>query len=79
MTEIEYLKQENKKLVKALDDYGNKNFNYKQALEEIREIAKFNQFYNPEYFMLRGDIGQIQNIKMTEVYEKCNEALNDRD
>lgn len=38
MTEIEYLKQENKKLVKALDDYGNKNFKYKQALEEIQKI-----------------------------------------
>lgn len=49
-----------------------------KALEEIKEIAKYNQFYNPKYFMLRGDIGQIQNIKMTEIYEKCNEALNDR-
>lgn len=52
---------------------------YKQALEEIREIAKFNQFYNPKYFMLRGDIGQVQNIRMTEIYEKINEVLNDRD
>lgn len=50
-----------------------------KALEEIKEIAKYNQFYNPKYFMLRGDIGQIQNIKMTEIYEKCNEALNGRD
>lgn len=48
---------------------------YKQALEEIREIAKYNQFYNPKYFMLRGDIGQVQNIRMTEIYNKINEVF----
>ena len=50
---------------------------HKQALEEIREIAKFNQFYNPEKLLINGDIGQIQNLKMTEIYNKINEALED--
>ena len=57
--------------------YSMKCGEFRQALEEIKEIAKYNQFYNPKYFMLRGDIGQIQNIKMTEIYEKFNEVLND--
>lgn len=48
-----------------------------KVLEEIREVAKDNQFYDPRYFMLRGEIGQIQNIKMTEIYKMCNEVLND--
>ena len=52
---------------------------YRQALEEIRDIAKFNQFYNPEILLINGDIGQIQNLKMTEIYNKINEVLNDRD
>ena len=51
--------------------------NYRSALEEIREIAKFNQFYNPEYLLINGDIGRIQNLKMTEVYNKINEVLGD--
>lgn len=52
---------------------------YKQALENIREIAKFNQFYNSEKLLINGDIGQIQNLEMTEIYNKIDEVLNDRD
>ena len=48
---------------------------YKSTLEEIREIAKFNLFYNPDFFSINGDIGQIQNLKMTEIYNKIIEVL----
>lgn len=48
---------------------------YRSALEEIREIAKFNQFYNTEKLLINGDIGQIQDLKMTEIFKKCNEVL----
>ena len=69
-------KKENE-LVALINRISDLAYKYKQALEEIREIAKYNQFYDPRYFMMRGDIGQVQNTRMTEIYEKCNEALND--
>jgi hypothetical protein len=79
------LQKENEGLKKAyskLNDMCNDNCDFtnklEQALEEIREIAKHNQFYDPRYFMIRGDIGQIQNIKMTEIYERCNKELNEK-
>jgi hypothetical protein len=84
--ELKRLKEENEELKEKIKDLdamtgifsvrlANK---YKQALEEIREIAKHNQFYDPRYFMIRGDIGQFQNIKMTEIYERCNKELNEK-
>lgn len=83
---IEELEKENEELKKKKDEYYLKTLDYEakisyliQALEEIREIAKFNQFYNPEKLLINGDIGQIQNLKMTEIYNKINEVLNDRD
>ena len=83
---IDRLKQENEELKKQLEFSRThktvldaERIKYKQALEEIREIAKFNQFYNPEKLLINGDIGQIQDLKMTEIYNKINEALNDRD
>jgi hypothetical protein len=63
IAQIENLKQENKEM--------------KSALEEIREIAKFNQFYNPEDLLINGDIGQIQDLKMTEIYNRINECLGE--
>ena len=91
--QLKRLQEENEKAKEYIKDlqvrkdkYYLRTLNYEtkisyliQALEEIKEIAKYNQSYNPKYFMLRGDIGQIQNIKMTEIYEKCNEVLDDRD
>lgn len=62
MTEIEYLKQENKKLVKAINDYGNKNFKYKQALEEIKEDLKPLEAY---------DIVKTINSKINKILKRC--------
>ena len=89
--QLQRFKQENEKLKEKINKFEWDNpyyilftnastakHKYKQALEEIREIAKFNQFYNPEKLIINGDIGQIQNLKMTEIYNKINEVLNDR-
>lgn len=70
MTEIEYLKQENKKLVKALDDYGNKNFKYKRVLEEIRDILCKGRTFYEGYF-------DNPNLSRTdEAIKVINEVLN---
>ena len=50
---------------------------YRKALEEIREIAKIHQFFSPKMLVLNGDIGQIQNLTMTDIYQKCNEVLKE--
>lgn len=76
---IERLEQENQELKelnkKICEDWEKEIKAYWNALEEIREIAKFNQFYNPEDLLINGDIGQIQDLKMTEIYNKINEVL----
>jgi len=59
----------------SMREWREQAINYRSALEEIREIAKFNQFYNPEDLLINGDIGQMQDLKMTEIYEKINEVL----
>jgi hypothetical protein len=83
--QLKRLEQENKELEKQLledkilDEHIeslSQEDTYRSALEEIRVIAKFNQFYNPEDLLINGDIGQIQNLKMTEIYNKINEVLN---
>lgn len=82
--QLQCLKQENEKLRKATEisvDKINVSVNakvyykMKKALEEIKEIAKFHQYFNPEFLEIKGDIGQLQDLKMTEIYEKCNEVL----
>ena len=50
---------------------------YKQTLEKIRDIAQIHQYFNPELLEIKGDIGQIQDLKMTEIFKKCNEVLNE--
>lgn len=50
-----------------------------KALEEIKDIAQIHQYFNPELLEIKGDIGRIQDLKMTEIFKKCNEVLNDRD
>ena len=79
--ELQRLKQENElkkiqneELYADLAISNKKLSEYKQALEEIREIAKFHQYFNPEILEIKGDIGQLQDLKMTEIYEKCNEV-----
>ena len=62
MNKCNYIKKENK---------------YKQALENIREIAKLHQYLNPELLEINGNIGQIQDLKMIEIYKKCKEVLGE--
>jgi hypothetical protein len=84
--EIKRLEQENKELKEKVKSRENELVNmseqanmrinnYRSALEEIKEIARFNQFYNPEDLLINGDIGQVQNLKMTEIYDKIREVL----
>ena len=86
--QLKRLEQENKELKEKLDkeEYNvccectniqNQNDTYRSALEEIREIAKFNRFYNPEDLLINGYIGQIQDLKMTEIYNKINEVIGE--
>lgn len=72
---IKELKEYSQRMENQRENYYKEYNNYRSALEEIREIAKFNQFYNPEYLLINGDIGQIQDLKMTEIYNKINEVL----
>ena len=78
---IKRLEQENKELKELKCKFKEyctcDTERYRSALEEIRGIAKFNQFYNPEDLLINGDIGQIQDLKMTEIYNRINEVLNE--
>lgn len=73
----EELEKENADLKFYIDSYRQtwELDKYKQALEEVREIAKLHQYFNPEILEIKGNIGQIQDLKMTEIYEKINEVL----
>lgn len=82
--QLKRLEQENKELKETVKDLNQsiQNCNIQRtrmykALEEIREIAKFNQFYNPEDLLINGNIGQMQDLKMTEIYNRINEVLGD--
>ena len=77
--QLQRLKAENEDLKFYIDSYRQtwELDKYKKALEEVREIAKLYQYFNPEILEIKGNLGQIQDLKMTEIYDKINEVLKD--
>ena len=69
------LKQEKYEIEEKFLNLNCKSYSYYKALEEIRDIAQIHQYFNPELLEIKGDIGQMQDLKMTEIFKKCNEVL----
>lgn len=75
--QLKRLEQENARLkendceqCKHLDLY----IKYKQTLQEIKEIAERNIFLSPKLLEINGDIGQIQNIAITQILDCITKA-----
>ena len=47
---------------------------YRQTLQEIKEIAERNIFLSPKLLEINGDIGQIQNIAITQILDLITKA-----
>lgn len=47
---------------------------YRQTLQEIKAIAKRNIFLSPKLLEINGDIGQIQNIAITQILDLITKA-----
>lgn len=72
------LKAENERLkeeIKQLDEIGFGQLNKcKQTLQEIKAIAERNIFLSPKLLEINGDIGQIQNIAITQILDLITKA-----
>ena len=77
--ENERLKAENYGLNQELLGYkkgvqASEIIELKQTLQEIKAIAERNIFLSPKLLEINGDIGQIQNIAMTQILDLITKA-----
>lgn len=65
----EYLDKEIEEMQKALKTLAEGLNKRQMLLQEIKEIAKRNIFLSPKLLEINGDIGQIQNIAITQILD----------
>lgn len=54
--------------------YLHEAYKFQKCLQEIKEIAKRNIFLSPKLLEINGDIGQIQNIAITQILDLITKA-----
>ena len=73
--ENERLKEENEKLNKMTGIFSVRLCEkYLTTLQEIKKIAERNIFLSPKLLEINGDIGQIQNIAITQILDLITKA-----
>ena len=72
--ENERLKEEIKELAHYLACMTEQRNKANTCLQEIKEIAKRNIFLSPKLLEINGDIGQIQNIAITQILDLITKA-----
>ena len=72
--ENERLKAEMTELEEKFLTLNGKSYSYYTTLQEIKTIAERNIFLSPKLLEINGDIGQIQNIAITQILALITKA-----